>query len=90
MHTTANSPSPKLGEAFSTQKVVEKLNIKNAIKENRKIQNTDFFCWYRSLSIKKSGTNAKKIKKIKKEKFGGQLIEKNKPEIREYIKYFFI
>ena len=90
LQETANNPSPKFEEAFSIQKVVEKLNIKNAINEKRKIQNTDLFFLYKSCSIKNKGTNEKKIKKIKNEQIVGQLRKKNKPEKREYIKYFII
>ena len=83
LHKTAKSPSPKSGEAFSIQNVVEKLNMKNVKYEKGKIQKMDLFFIFRSLSIKKRGINEKKINKTKQEKVGGQLIKKNKPEISE-------
>jgi len=51
---------------------------------------TDLLLLYKPFSIKKSGTKAKKINKVKKENVGGQLIKKNKPEIMECKKYLFI
>ena len=84
LHNTANNPSPIIvGSDFSTQNVVEKLNMKNVKYEKGKIQKIDLFFLFKSLSIKKSGINEKKIKKTKTEKVGGQLIKKNKPEINE-------
>jgi len=84
LHNTAKKPSPIIaGSDFSTQNVVEKLNMKKEKYEKGKIQKIDLFFLFKSLSIKKRGINEKKIKKTKKDKFGGQLIKKNRPEISE-------
>tara|TARA_B100000902_G_scaffold77345_1_gene82120 strand:- start:564 stop:878 length:315 start_codon:yes stop_codon:yes gene_type:complete len=84
LHNTANNPSPIIaGSDFSTQNVVEKLNMKKVKYEKGKTQKIDLFFLFKSLSIKKRGINEKKIKTTKNEKFGGQLMKKNKPEMSE-------
>tara|TARA_B100001250_G_scaffold134704_1_gene115174 strand:- start:522 stop:758 length:237 start_codon:yes stop_codon:yes gene_type:complete len=73
LQKTANRPSPNAGDAFSTQKVVEKLKIKNDTKLNINTYMLLLLLILTSLWIKKRGTNAMKINGVKATKLVGQL-----------------